>query len=151
MNDVFTDKPTPTAMELLAVAPAPKILNDGVYLVEYQSIKKKHTKESGNYYYEHTLVIRNDEQHEGTLFSILTSLTIKRGRKPKYNTKLYKLVSCLLKRELDFDEKISISDLVGKRCKVLIKDEYGYSDVKEIFREDADINLDEFGVHGLPQ
>lgn len=151
MNEVFTNNVTKTAMDLLAMAPPPNNLEDGLYFAEYVSYKKKRAKENGNYYYEHTLKIVNDEKHEGSLFHILSSTDFRKGFTPKYNTKLYKIISCLFKKEFTFPTSIVMSDLEGKRCKVLIRDHEGFCEVVEIFREDAEVQLDQYGIHGLPE
>lgn len=143
----------PTAIELIAEVTPKNSLGCGVYLVEYVSVVSRQAKETGNKYLKHTLAIKNDSIHEGTLFDLLTSDRLVKGTVPKYNTRLYTLVTCLLKRDIVSGEKINDSELVGKRCKVYLEDNQGFCDVKEIFREDANeqLVLEGIGVYGLPK
>ena len=142
----------PTAYQLIAEAPSRNNLKTGIYLVEYVSIKGKIAKKTGNEYFEHTLAIKDDPSNNDKQISILSSRKLSKGRTPEYNTKLYTLVTSLLRRDISVGEQINDSDLVGKRCKIFLDENRGACDVKGIFREDADIQveLEKLGVYGLP-
>ncbi len=59
---------------------------------------------------------------EGREFSAIATPRISKGRDPRYNTKLYTIVSTLLQRELTSDEQVNFEELIGKSCKVVISD-----------------------------
>jgi len=128
-----------TALQLLEFRPQEALLN-GTYEAIYSGHQQKRTKYGSRYYYRHTFSINKEDKN--VLIAIDSGLLLKKGFVPKYNTKLFNIVTALLGKEPQSGENVYLEDLVGKKCKVAI-------DEKEtkVIRFDEPNIFDQIGVN----
>lgn len=123
-----TKKTGVTLMDLVANGIKKSELKDGVYDATYQRHDDRKTKYGNRSYFQHSFDIKVDDGN--TTLLVDSGRQLKKGHIPKYNTKLFNIVSALLGCEPKNGETIYLEDLIGLKCKVSLNgDEVSFASV----------------------
>lgn len=113
---------------------APESIPVGIYPAKFISWEEKTNGEFGDYVrleFEIT-----DGEYAETKRSQIASSKLTKGKTQETTSKLYRAVTGLLGREPEADEEISLDDLVGTECQILIEDrpgdEEGWQDITKV-------------------
>ena len=106
-----------------AQAPEPEPIEVGVYDAKFVSWDEKDEGQYGPY-------IRLDFEitgptNEGVKRNLVASRKLTRGKSTDTSSKLFKVVQALLGREPGEDEEVSLDDLIGTQCQILVEDKPG--------------------------
>lgn len=113
---------------------APEPIPVGVYSAKLAGWEEKDDGKFGPYVIL-TFEITEGEQ-EGTKRSLVASTKLTKGKSQETTSKLFKAVSGLLGKEPGPDEEISLKDLEGKKCQIVVEDrpgnEEGWQDITKV-------------------
>lgn len=109
---------------------APEPIPVGMYKAKFTEWEEKENPKYGPYV---RLVFEiTDGEHTETTRSLVASTKLTKGKTKETTSKLFKVVSGLMGKEPKPDEEISLDDLVGTECQILIEDRPGDDGWQEI-------------------
>lgn len=111
---------------VVKTAQAPEPIEVGMYQAKFISWDEKDEGQYGPY-------IRLDFEitgptNEGVKRNLVASRKLTRGKSADTSSKLFKVVQALLGREPGEDEQVSLDDLIGTECQILVEDKPGSSE-----------------------
>lgn len=107
-------------------AQAPEPIPVGVYQAKFTGFEEKEGGQFGTYVrldFEIT-----EGEYKGTKRTQIASTKLTKGRTAETTSKLFRAVSALMGRDPGQDEEISLNDLIGKDCQILVEDRPGDSE-----------------------
>lgn len=113
---------------------SPEPIPVGIYSAKFADWEEKDDGQYGPYV-RLEFEITSGEQ-KGTKRSLVASTKLKKGKDQKTTSKLFKIVSSLLGKEPSTEEKVSLKELVGTKCQIMIEDregdEEGWQDITKV-------------------
>jgi hypothetical protein len=115
-------------------AQAPEPIPVGVYQAKLAGFEEKDGGEYGAFIRLDFEIVEGE--HKGTRRTHIASAKLTKGKTSETTSKLFRAVTALMGREPGSDEEVSLEELVGSECQILVEDrpgsEEGWQDITKI-------------------